>query len=395
MANEAHAVLSPSSAVRWMTCPGSVVLEADEPNEDNEYSKEGTLAHALAAHCLLHKVDAHQVPFFTHNGKDETITQEMAGFVQEYIDYVWGHAAGQHLLVEQRLELEWLTGEKDAYGTADKVVLFLGDDTDILDLDDFKYGFREVEVHKNPQLLIYALAALRQFEMMGNFKKVRVGIHQPRIENVDKETVMVSDLKKFEKDVRAAVKQVGAAKKSNSLDGFLHPSEKACQWCKAKGKCPALAGVVVEITGADFNDVSQTELIAPVDLGVAMSKIDLIEAWAKGVRGKVEAELLSGRPVTGYKLVEGKKGNRQWIDEDDAEKKMRALKLRDEEIFSLNILTPSKLEKKLKAKPDIWNKLTNLITQKKGQPSVAPISDPRSAYNPKPEEDFEDVNVTA
>ena len=45
-----HALLSPSSAYRWMQCPGSVSLCRLFPDESSEYAKEGTLAHAYAAH---------------------------------------------------------------------------------------------------------------------------------------------------------------------------------------------------------------------------------------------------------------------------------------------------------------------------------------------------------
>ena len=47
-----HARLSPSGAEKWMTCPGSVALEADEPDTSNDYSDEGTAAHFLASACL-------------------------------------------------------------------------------------------------------------------------------------------------------------------------------------------------------------------------------------------------------------------------------------------------------------------------------------------------------
>ena len=47
-----HALLAPSSAHRWIECPGSVVLSKDIPETTSEYAEEGTFAHAVAAHCL-------------------------------------------------------------------------------------------------------------------------------------------------------------------------------------------------------------------------------------------------------------------------------------------------------------------------------------------------------
>lgn len=45
---EKHALLSASSAHRWLNCPGSVSLTKDMPDTVSEYAEEGRLAHALA-----------------------------------------------------------------------------------------------------------------------------------------------------------------------------------------------------------------------------------------------------------------------------------------------------------------------------------------------------------
>lgn len=45
----AHAVLSASSAKRWMTCPPSARLQEQfEEKEESVYAKEGTQAHEMA-----------------------------------------------------------------------------------------------------------------------------------------------------------------------------------------------------------------------------------------------------------------------------------------------------------------------------------------------------------
>ena len=54
----AHAQLSPSSAVRWMTCPGSVALCKDIPDTSSASADEGTMMHTVAAHCLAKGTDA-------------------------------------------------------------------------------------------------------------------------------------------------------------------------------------------------------------------------------------------------------------------------------------------------------------------------------------------------
>ena len=55
---ETHATLSPSSADRWMTCPGSVPLSEGIVDTSSEYAAEGSAAHEIAALCLTNSSDA-------------------------------------------------------------------------------------------------------------------------------------------------------------------------------------------------------------------------------------------------------------------------------------------------------------------------------------------------
>lgn len=48
---------SPSASCKWLNCPGSVVLEAEFPDRETDYTREGTLAHSIAELKLLKHFD--------------------------------------------------------------------------------------------------------------------------------------------------------------------------------------------------------------------------------------------------------------------------------------------------------------------------------------------------
>lgn len=400
-----HALLSPSGAHRWLACPGSVALEKDLPDTSSEFADEGSAAHFLAANCLRHD----KAPIFYLGKKiavhaagetwlDETgafvdvratfmVNHDMAEHVEKYVNAVRMYAAGSELIVEERVPIAHITGEEGAGGTADALILADSE----LQLHDLKYG-RGVAVYaeENEQLMMYALGALELYGALGDFERVRLVIHQPRIGNLSEWDCTIADLQAFATRVGIA-----AAQTSQTGDAALfHPGEKQCRFCKAKATCPALAREVAETTAADFADLTQTTLPVPVDIGAAMSKVDLIETWCKAVRAETERQLLDGLPVAGWKLVEGRKGARSWISEDDAETAMKAMRLKQDEMYTFKVISPTQAEKLLKESPRRWTKLQGLITQREGGPSVAPESDKRPALVIAAQaEEFENVAV--
>ena len=48
-----HALLSASSAYRWLACPPSALLSAKYEDTSSSYAQEGTAAHALAEYKVL------------------------------------------------------------------------------------------------------------------------------------------------------------------------------------------------------------------------------------------------------------------------------------------------------------------------------------------------------
>lgn len=388
MAN--HARLSPSSAERWMTCPGSVALCEGVPDHGSGYADEGTAAHFLAATCL--EADKHPSEFlglrvlvdkeggtrFDSEGQYE-VDVDMAGYVNHYVQAVRQQASGgQELAIEVAVPIGNFTGEEDATGTADAIVITDGGE---LQVHDLKYGQGvKVSAERNKQLLLYALGANDLYGMAYGYDRVRVFIHQPRVSPTASEwACSMEDLAVFAEEVAKASAEIFAG------STLLEPSEDACRWCRAKTQCPALVAAVQEVTGLDFDDLDKplaVEIGGPT-LGNQMRAVPLVEQWCKAVRAEVERELFAGNLVDGFKVVQGRRGDRAWADKTEAEKLLKdVFRLKVEEMYDLKLISPTTAEKLSKAGtigPRQWKKVEALVTRADGKPSVAPESDPRPA----------------
>lgn len=387
-----HAQLSPSSAARWMTCPGSVALCKDLPDSSSKFAAEGTMMHTVAEECLSAAgVNAAMYvgETFNQDGHNSTFTADHVAPVQQYVDYVNDLVSSTRgeLLVEQRLPIGHLTNEAGAKGTCDALIL-AGDTLYVVDL---KGGMGvSVDAENNPQLAIYALAALEEFSLSHDFKTVTMVIHQPRLSHVSEHTISVTQLKAFGDAV------LMAAAVTLDPEAPLVPSTAGCKFCKAKVTCPALRQEVMDT----FENVAP-EAASDDELGQAMSKVDLIDGWVKAIRAETEQRLLAGVAVDGWKLIRGKRGNRSWIDAENAEATLKGMKLTISEMYDFKLISPTTLGKRL----DEWvdeggvtqkpvcgprQKLIALalIHQKDGAPTVAPFNDKRPALSMSADADF-------
>lgn len=423
-----HAIFSPSSASRWMSCVGSIAMTQDEPETSSAYADEGTAAHFLGSECLTR--DCHPATYIgkqiivgyagalwlpagwapDKNASVFTVDTDMVAHVNTYVQTVKEYAQGGQLLVERRLPIGHITGEEGAEGTGDAVILR---DDEII-VVDLKYGRGvEVSANDNPQLKMYALGALEEYGMLGDFKRARLVISQPRVQSAPSEwDVSVEDLAAFATDARQAANDARIALefKANWISqpdtsGYLSPSDDACKFCKAKATCPALRNLVLSNVADDFVVIDEPlapqlsgapERISNCDdahLDSLFPVLNLIEEFVKAVRAKIEARALSGATFGSCKLVQGKRGNRQWGNAEEAEQMLKGMRLKVEEMYDLKLISPTSAEKLTKAadesgKPIIgprqWPKLAALVVQKDGSPSIAPISDKRPALEIKP-----------
>lgn len=371
---EIHATLSPSSADRWMTCPGSVPLSEGIVDTSSDYAAEGSAAHEIAALCLTNSSDAaaYVGRIVEIDTREIEITADMAEHIQVYVDHVRGRVADWinlgatvTLEVEQRVPIGHLTGEDGAEGTADAVIIAeLPDVRTAIEVIDLKFGRGvEVEATDNRQLRLYALGAIEKFGMVWTFTEARVAISQPRLSTKPAEwEVSIEDLERFGQDVKRASASVAEARicfanKSPDFDLFLQPSEKGCKWCKVKGTCNALAQHVTTAVLDDFEDLTQAGVEQAIkdvparsdyNLAAALATVDLIEDWCKAVREEGYSRLFRAGntpeviEALGFKLVEGREGARKWTDEAEAEAALKAMRLKQEAMYEFKVISPTK-----------------------------------------------------
>lgn len=412
-----HALFSPSAAHRWLECPGSIVLCNQVPSTSSVYAREGTAAHQVLEWCITEgkPAAAYEGRVIEIEGDRFTVDAEMVDAVQSTIEAAQLASGGAELIPERRLffgEHLGVTNE-EASGTAD-IFAVSALEPDELQVHDFKYGRGEpVLAEDNPQLMLYALGALAEFgDLLGPFETVRLVIHQPRVRNAPSEwTVSVSDLEQWARDEAARrVKTIKIAQQTYKpedghwRDTFLNPGPKQCRWCDAKASCPKLQDTAVEAMTAELPaDPSEFDSQATDGLpsGQRIAKLlivaDLVEDWAKALRAEGERMLLAGEELPGWKLVQGRKGNRSWTDEELTIKRLtRGTPLKLKDITKRSLLTPAAIEKlwkQHKLDQDVWSRKTaDLISQSEGRLHLAPASDDRPAVDVSSSaDDFDDI----
>lgn len=415
---EAHSKFSASASARWIACPGSMVLSKGKVDKGSQYADEGTVAHTLASWCLTENTDAAaylgRVIAIEDSGRKFEVTDDMARDVQVYVDLVREYRGEDGvLMVERQVNYSAAIGvEADqGWGTSDAIIAKGG----LLIVADLKFGRgEEVEATDNTQMALYALGALAEFDGIAEFERVLMVISQPRTSHAPREwEISIDELRKIGVQAWDAASRVIEAEEAYPAgdwhERFTAATEKGCRWCKAKATCPTLRNVVAETvmpvtnpcSADDFENCSPdtTERLGDNQwLALCLSKVDMIEDWCKAIRAEAERRLLAGEAVPGFKIVQGKKGNRAWSDAEQAEQMLKTFRLKQEEMYEFKLISPTTAQKLADAETigkRQWPKLQALITQSEGKLHVAPVSDKRPAVEVKPIADEFEVVTTA
>lgn len=370
--SRAHALLSASSAHRWMNCTPSALIAARYPSQSTPFTREGTQAHEVAEQ-MANGVSRESLERLN-------VDSEMLRCAEEYRDYIQGLCTPDTtVLLEQRLDLSpWVP---DGFGTGDCILLT----GEVMDVIDYKYGQGvPVSATENEQLMLYGLGAMNEYGFIYDVKTVRLHIFQPRISNISVYELSVDDLLAFGEKVkeRAAI----AAKGGGELSSGDH-----CRFCPHAGRCPRLAMHCIWATN-DGKDslVQEVDTMSPEGVAAALKLAPLISVWLKKLNERALADMLNGEEVPGFKVVEGKQGNRKWKDELAVAAALDAAGISREDYTTVQLLSPAAMDKSL-GKKKAAELLSGLIERAPGAPTVVPSSDKRPPYEKCSESDFIDI----
>jgi len=386
-----HAKLAPSASARWIPCPGSVAAsEGLPPESPSEYAAEGSVAHEVAAYCLKNDTQAaDQVGnVMESDGFTFTVDEEMAEFVQVYVDKVRTRNGSK--MIEEMLDLQDVYGVDLQFGTGDAITMDV--EAKQIIVDDLKFG-RGVVVYAedNPQMYSYGGGALVLLDALGDWDTVKVAIHQPRCGHYDEHVITVQELKEWmsdaQKSAREAMDLIGRS--DEEIAAHLTAGAAQCQWCPVKGGCPVAAAFVHETVFDFFDDLTQdTETMSaknptklePEALAAILERLAMIGKWCEAIAEEgLRRATSDGESVPRHKLVHGKKGSRKFENAGEAEKLLKAARLKVDEMYTKKLMTPTQLGKSLKKRVKLWNKLLPLIVQTDGKPVLVPEIDKRDA----------------
>ena len=367
-----HALLSASSSHRWLNCNPSARLEREFADRETIAAAEGTAAHALAEHKLKRRLKLRSErpvsPFDTE--EMEICTDDYADFVMEQVTKERRRDPDTQVFIEQRLDFSCYVPE--GFGTGDCLIVSKGR----LHIIDLKYGMGLlVDSEENPQMKLYALAALTQYEEQYQIKKVKLTIFQPRRENVSTWETSVAKLKKW-----ATKDLVPKAQRAFKGEGEYCPGEW-CIFCKAAVKCRARAEDKLRLAQSEFK---MPPLLTDAEIEDVLAKLPDIKKWADEIQEYALAKALAGKEWAGFKLVEGR-SVRKFTDERAVVKAANEAGYHD--IYKQTLISLTEMEK-LMGKAEFSKVLGALVTKPQGKPTLVPDTDKRQAIsvsNPKSE----------
>lgn len=392
MPPEKHALLGASSAHRWLNCPGSARLTENMPDATSTYAEAGRLAHEIAE-LKARNYFIEPLPKRSFNTKlkklkeSEHYDKSMDGATDEYLDHLKARAMSYPTAPTVALEVQVDFSDivPEGFGTADCIMIGSGR----LDVVDYKNGSGVVvEAENNPQMMLYAWGALNYFRPIfgDSIHVVHMSIVQPNAGGVREWEIGKAAILHW-------AETVAKPKSRQAWDGEqVFCAGDWCRFCKAKATCterakamfdvePLVDAAPAGIPNAPVYEGSEVALLTDAEVGDILTRAKDVAAWLKDLEDYALKATLEGRPIAGWKAVEGR-GTREWNGGSDAAfAELQSRGVAEAMLYERKPVSVAGLEKSL-GKKAFTETAEGLWTKTPGKPTLVPESDKRPPYNP-------------
>ena len=366
-----HAFLAASASERWLHCPPSAKLCAQEDDQGSEYARQGSDAHALCEHLLLKALGRETrdptEDLTYYDAEMQEAAEAYAAFVMEQVVEAKTVCHDPLICVEQTVDFsKWV---QHGFGTAD--ALIVADDT--LYITDMKYGVGCLVTADgedgtgNSQLKCYALGAIDTFGDLYDINRIRLSIFQPRRDNVDTFELTKADLLQWADDVLAPIAKL-AYEGQGEFEAGNH-----CQFCRAKATCRKRAEYAMELAKYEFADAPTLD---ENEIAEILPQIDTLVSWAEDIKSYALNQALSGVRYPGFKLVAGR-SNRKYADEAAV---ARVVSEAGYDPYDKKLVGITEMTKRL-GKKRFEELLNGLLIKPEGKPVLVPATDTRPELN--------------
>jgi len=290
-----HAPLAPSGMGITVACAGSRELCSFFPeDEETEKSKEGTAAHFVAAGNFVNE-NSIDIGHVAPNGVPVTL-EMMEG--SDLMASVIGSPEGVH--VEEWVDCSVfhpLCGGTPDFWRFNAALLRL-------DVWDYKFGHRYVDVFENWQLMTYAGGILARLQAEGhNVDRITVAVHLVQPRNYTSEgtvrswTIPISKRRGYFNIIEAACYEA-------MKPGALCTPNPHCGDCDGRHSCDALDGSAM--IGVERSGESTPHTLEPGamsrELKLLNRSMKFMKDRASGLEEMIEFTIKGGKRVPGFDL---------------------------------------------------------------------------------------------
>ena len=391
-------ILSAYASERWINCPPSQLLcrghdvQLTEYYDDsacegygehtNKDAHEGKECHRLAAYKLRKLL-----------GQDATnpvsslscYTQEMDECAEDYCAFIVNRVreliqrgANPAVIIEGRVDYSRYTGVEGSVGIADCIIVSNG----TLHIYDLKYGRGiSVSAESNTQLMLYALGALEMVGDRYDISAIRLTIYQPRRDNIHTCSMSKDELLSWASKVLYPAAQLAIEGNGEFCVG------DHCRFCAIKAICRARADRQLEL--AEFCsklNKSNTATLTTDEIAYVLRRVNDLVTWASDIKRWATEQAELGIQISGFKLVQGRNGQRKYTDEEVV---ARIVRNAGYEPYKHVLLNPAEMTRLL-GKAQFDRLLSQYIGLSPGKPTLVPDDDVRPALS-SAAEDFSQV----